>query len=122
MKAVNQGELYFQTSSEEGRESERGWLFDQFPECKTRSAQVLNPNTMPVSRLRGIDDDVVGIRLLGYCVADIQGRDAISTSHFKRAPNSIAAYACGDALTFVSRNIGMQRQRVALLILYGSRS
>jgi len=75
MQAVNQGELYFQATSEERRESKRGWLFDQFPECETRSAQVLNPDTMPVSRLLGIDDDVVGILLLpGALPAALQGK------------------------------------------------
>src|SRR5512146_723378 len=122
MQAVDQSELYFQTISQERRESERGWLFDQFPECETRSAQVLNPNAMPDGRFYGIDNDVMGIRLFRYCIADIQRRDAISTSHFKGALNSVTFYACGDALTFVSRNIaGLQRQRVAVLILYRSR-
>jgi hypothetical protein len=85
MPTVNQGELYFQATCEERREGERRRLLDQFPECKTRLAQVLNPYTMPAGRLQWIDHDVMGIRLIGYCVADIQRRDTISKSHFKGA-------------------------------------
>jgi hypothetical protein len=80
------------------------------PRSKTRLAQVLNPYTMPAGRLQWIDHDVMRIRLIGYCVADIQRRDAIGKSHFKGAFNSMASYAGGNALTLMSRNIASQRR------------